>query len=147
MVSWDISYDYFGISICSLMQKYIVYWLSDVWGWVRHMGLELVTKYLNFCGNHSSYVYCRRVNKLWVLVTFHATISVLQHDHSGRTTLFSDSLMSEGEVSTLGWKFWWNVCIFLKITGCICKVEKLTSYRFWWHCMPIFWLSSRIFHT
>ncbi len=33
------------------------------------------------------------------------------------------------------------------ITGRICKVEKLTSYQFWWHCMQFFRHSSQITHA
>ncbi len=138
MVSWDISYYYFGILIWSLMQKYIVSWLSDVWRWVRYTVVELVTKYLNFWGNHSSCLYCRRVNKSWVLVTLHAIISAFQHDHSYRNILFSDSLMSEDEVSTLGWNLVRNIWIFSEITAHIWTVENWTNNQFWWHCMPLF---------
>ncbi len=49
------------------------------------------------------------------------------------------------EVSTLWWKLKRNIWIVLEITGCICKVERLTRYGFWWHCMPFFSILARSF--
>ncbi len=77
-------------------------------------------------------------------MTLHALISAFQHDHSCRTTLFPDSVMSKDELRTLGWKLWWNIWIFFEITAHKSMVEQLISYWFWRHCMPLFWYSSMI---
>ncbi len=95
-------------------------------------------KYLYLFGNHRSYVYCRKVNKLWDLVTLHAIISAFQHDHSCRNTLFPDSVMSENELSILGWILCWNIWNFSEFTDHMCTVERLINCWFWWHCIPFF---------
>ncbi len=127
MGSGDIACPYFGIPAWSFMQKYIVSRLSDVWRWVRHTWVQLVTKYLILFGNHSSYVYCRRENKLWVLVTLHAIFAAFQQDHSCRNTLFPDSEMSEDELSTLGWNLGTNIWLFSEITAHIWMVDIISS--------------------
>ncbi len=88
-------------------------------------------KYLIFFRNHSSYVKCRKVNKLWFLGTFHTIILVFQYHPSFRITLFPDSVMFEDELGTPEWSWWQNIWIFEEITlitAHMCTVEEWTNY-------------------
>ncbi len=48
----DIVCHFLVIPTVSLMQKYIVFWIRDVWRWVKHIGVKCGTKYLNLFRNH-----------------------------------------------------------------------------------------------
>ncbi len=97
---------------------------SYVYRWVKYTWVEIVTKYLIFFRNHSSYGYGRKVNKLRVLVTLHAIISAFQYYHSCRNTLFPDSVMSEDELSKLWWKLRRNISIYLEIILQMCIKDR-----------------------